>query len=70
MSAAKHADVLFVKIKPGPENDLHEYCKKEGIPHVLFPNFSQALADVKAIVTGEKTKEEVLAKGQDLLEER
>ncbi|KAH7345297.1 HAD-like domain-containing protein [Rhizoctonia solani] len=37
MSAAKHADVLFAKNdKPEGENDLAEYCKKEGIPHILF----------------------------------
>ncbi|KAL5498907.1 hypothetical protein ACEPAH_1425 [Sanghuangporus vaninii] len=63
MSAARHADVLFVKLKPDNENDLHEYCKREGIPHVLFSDFSHALNVVKAIVTGERTKEDVLKEG-------
>jgi 2-hydroxy-3-keto-5-methylthiopentenyl-1-phosphate phosphatase len=37
MSAAKHADVLFVKNdKPEGENDLAAYCVKEGIKHILF----------------------------------
>ncbi|EJC99157.1 uncharacterized protein FOMMEDRAFT_128226 [Fomitiporia mediterranea MF3/22] len=63
MSAARHADVLFVKLKGDNENDLHEYCKAEGIPHVLFTNFSNALEKVKTIVSGEKTKEEVLKDG-------
>ena len=63
MSAARHADVLFVKLKADNENDLHEYCKRENIPHVLFSDFSHALGAVKSIVSGEKTKEEVLEKG-------
>ena len=68
MSAAKHADVLFVKMKPDNENDLHAYCKREGIPHVLFASFADALRDVSAIVAGERTKEDILAHGQDILE--
>ncbi|OCB91904.1 hypothetical protein A7U60_g800 [Sanghuangporus baumii] len=63
MSAARHADVLFVKLKQDNENDLHEYCKREGIPHVLFSDFLHALNVVKAIVTGERTKEDVLKEG-------
>lgn len=63
MSAAKHADVLFVKQKGYGENDLAAYCNKEGIRHVLFPDFSHALPIVQAIVKGETTKEEVLQKG-------
>ncbi|KAI5119152.1 hypothetical protein M0805_005231 [Coniferiporia weirii] len=60
MSAARHADVLFVKLKADGENDLHEYCKAENIKHVLFRDFSQALNTVKSVVTGTHTKEEVL----------
>ena len=63
MSAARHADVLFVKLKADNENDLREYCKRENIPHVLFSDFSHALGAVKSIVSGEKTKEEILEKG-------
>ena len=43
MSAARHADVLFVKKKPGADNDLHAFCIREGIPHVLFEDFGRAL---------------------------
>lgn len=64
MSAARHADVLFVKLKADGENDLHEYCKRENIKHVLFSDFSHALGAVSSIVKGEKTKEEVLASGK------
>lgn len=62
MSAARHADVLFVKLKDDGENDLHTYCTNEGIPHLVFRNFEGALETVKSIVTGEHTKEEILAK--------
>ncbi|KAI0026798.1 HAD-like domain-containing protein [Vararia minispora EC-137] len=55
LSAARHADMLFVKTKPGGENDLAKYCKRENIPHVLFSDFSAALVAVKSVVSGEKT---------------
>ncbi|TFY74016.1 hypothetical protein EWM64_g9996 [Hericium alpestre] len=64
MSAARHADVLFVKTKDGPDNDLHKYCQREGIPHILFRDFSQAVPVVQDVVEGRKTKEEVLAAGK------
>lgn len=63
MSAARHADVLFVKEKPGGEDDLAAYCTREGIKHILFPDFSEATKVVKSVVEGEKTKEAVLEKG-------
>jgi len=58
LSAARHADVLFVKLKADGENDLHTFCVRNGIPHILFKEFDGALAIVKAIVAGETTKEE------------
>lgn len=64
MSAARHADVLFVKKPPGKESDLATYCAKEGIPHILFERFEQALPVVESIVKGETTKEDALKKGQ------
>jgi 2-hydroxy-3-keto-5-methylthiopentenyl-1-phosphate phosphatase len=64
MSAAKHADVLFVKQKPNKENDLREYCLTNKIAHILFNDFSEALNDVKAVVSGQYTKEDVLRKGE------
>lgn len=59
MSAAKHADVLFVKEKED-ENDLLEYVKKEGIRHIPFTQFGDALPIVESVVKGRKTVDEVL----------
>ncbi|KAF9066665.1 HAD-like domain-containing protein [Rhodocollybia butyracea] len=56
MSAAKHANVLFVKEKDYGENDLAAYCTKLGIKHILFSDFSKALP-------GEKSVNEVLSIG-------
>ncbi|KII87938.1 hypothetical protein PLICRDRAFT_42478 [Plicaturopsis crispa FD-325 SS-3] len=60
LSAAAHADVLFVKEKPYGENDLAAYCTKEGIKHILFKDFGEALPIVQSIVKGEKTVKEVM----------
>lgn len=59
MSAAKHADVLFVKAKDD-ENDLAAYCTKEGIKHIIFSDFSEALPIVESVVKGKKSVAEVL----------
>jgi len=64
ISAARHADILFAKKPPGRESDLATYCSREGIPHILFEDFSQALPIVQAVVRGDKTKEEVLKAGK------
>ncbi|KAF8730661.1 hypothetical protein AX14_005305 [Amanita brunnescens Koide BX004] len=64
ISAARHADVLFVKDKPDGDNDLATYCKQHGIRHILFEDFSKALNVVKAIVNGEKTLDEAFAAGR------
>ncbi|TFK82884.1 hypothetical protein K466DRAFT_529811 [Polyporus arcularius HHB13444] len=64
MSAARHADVLYVKQKPGGENDLAAFCNREGIPHIIFEDFSHALRSVSAIVEGKKTAQEALAEGR------
>ena len=61
MSAARHADILFVKEKADGENDLAAYCTREGIKHVLFSDFAHALPIVQSVVNGSKTVEEVLA---------
>lgn len=61
MSAAKHADVLFVKNdKPEGHNDLAVYVKKQGIKHILFKQFSEALPIVQSVVKREKTVQQVL----------
>lgn len=64
MSAAKHADVLFVKEKTDGENDLHTYCDQQGIKHILFADFSRALPVVQAVVDGSKSITEVLDAGR------
>jgi 2-hydroxy-3-keto-5-methylthiopentenyl-1-phosphate phosphatase len=63
ISAAKHADVLFVKDKEDGENDLHSYCNREGIKHILFRDFGNALPVVQSLVEGRKTVQEVLEQG-------
>lgn len=63
MSAAKHADVLFVKTKPGGDNDLAAYCNREGIRHILFQNFSEALPVVQSVVEGKRSVDEALTAG-------
>ena len=64
MSAARHADVLFVKNdKPKGENDLAAYAKKEGIKHILFKEFSDALPIVQSVVKGVVTVDQVLEEG-------
>ena len=60
ISAAKYADVLFVKTKEDGENDLSVYCQREGIKHILFADFSKALPTVESIVKGEQTIEDVI----------
>lgn len=60
MSAAKHADILFTKMKDDSENDLDVYCTKEGIPHIRFRNFSDAFPVVRDVVEGKKNVEEAL----------
>lgn len=36
MSAAKHADLLFVKEMANGDSDLAAYCKEQDIDHVSF----------------------------------
>lgn len=64
MSAARHADVLFVKQKGDGENDLAAYCTREGIPHILFEDFGKAQKIVKNVVEGRLTVKEALALGR------
>ena len=60
ISAAKHADLLFVKTELNGENDLAVYCQREGIKHVVFDKFSKVLPVVESIVKGTKTIQEVV----------
>lgn len=64
MSAARHANVLFVKQKEDGDNDLAAFCKREGIPHILFEDFGKALNAVKSVVEGEKSVQEILTIGR------
>lgn len=64
ISAAKHADILFVKQKDDGENDLATYCTRLGIRHILFTDFSKALPVVQSIVGGERSVEEALTIGK------
>lgn len=61
LSAARHADILFVKEKADGENDLATYCTTHGIAHILFPDFAKALAVVQSVVNSERTPAEALA---------
>ncbi|KAI0823489.1 HAD-like domain-containing protein [Trametes gibbosa] len=64
MSAARHADVLYVKTKEGGDNDLAAYCQRERIPHILFEDFGHALRSVCAIVEGKTSVKDALAAGK------
>ncbi|KAL1948673.1 hypothetical protein VTO73DRAFT_10479 [Trametes versicolor] len=64
MSAARHANVLYVKQKEGGDNDLAAYCRRESIPHILFEDFGHALRSVSAIVEGKKSAQDALAEGR------
>ncbi|KAF7764060.1 hypothetical protein Agabi119p4_8597 [Agaricus bisporus var. burnettii] len=59
ISAAKYADLLFVKSKAGGDNDLAAYCKREGLTHLIFEDFGKALPVVQSIVEGKKTIRDV-----------
>ncbi|KAG8216971.1 HAD-like domain-containing protein [Butyriboletus roseoflavus] len=63
LSAAQHADVLFVKVTGIDEKDnLKKHCDKAGIPYIPFLDFNVAKAIVGQIVRGEKTKDDFLVK--------
>ncbi|EPQ50908.1 hypothetical protein GLOTRDRAFT_118248 [Gloeophyllum trabeum ATCC 11539] len=64
MSAARHADLLFVKVKPDSDNDLAAYCRRERIPHVEFGDFAHALGVVREVVEGRAGVAQVLARGK------
>ncbi|EIW78175.1 HAD-like protein [Coniophora puteana RWD-64-598 SS2] len=49
MSAAKHADVLFVKLNEGTHNDLMRFCRQEGIHHIRVRSFAEALPVVQRV---------------------
>jgi len=63
MSAAQHADVLFVKMMQNGESDLARYCDNVGIKNIKFQDFSQALPIVQRIVARTISIEQALAIG-------
>jgi len=61
MSAAAHADLLFVKLTAEGQSDLARYCRKEHIKNVEFYDFTKVLARVQQVVRGEKSIKDILA---------
>ncbi|GAA5951847.1 hypothetical protein JCM21900_004164 [Sporobolomyces salmonicolor] len=61
LSAARAADLLFVKVVENHPNDLAVHCNREKIPYVPFAQFEQVRDVVSSVVQGEKTIEEHLA---------
>lgn len=61
MSAAAHADLLFVKLNADGHSDLSKYCIKEHIKHVEFYDFKKVLARVQEVVKGDRTIPQILA---------
>ncbi|CZT52246.1 related to Phosphoserine phosphatase [Rhynchosporium secalis] len=55
LSAAKETDLLFAKAG----RDLVTYCENESVPYTTFQNFSEILATVKDIVSGNNSLREV-----------
>lgn len=51
MSAARHADVLFVKDRK--DNDLKTYCDTHKIKYTLFKDWTVVKAMVEKIISGE-----------------
>lgn len=62
LSAAKAADLLFVKVVPGHTNDLAVHCDREKIPYVAFEHFEQVKEVVARLVEGKSTIQEELAR--------
>lgn len=55
LSAAKETDLLFAK----RGKDLVTICKRELIPFTQFDSFSDILSDIKNVLAGEKTVDEL-----------
>lgn len=60
MSAARHADVLFVKDKE--DNDLATYCKTNKIPYHLFRDWTIPKRMLEALMSGELKDDDVIQK--------
>ncbi|GJN89275.1 hypothetical protein Rhopal_002254-T1 [Rhodotorula paludigena] len=61
LSAARAADLLFVKVIPDHTNDLSVHCDREKIPYVAFETFDKVQEVVARVVSGQTTVEQELA---------
>ena len=59
LSAAKETDLLFAK----RGHDLVTYCVNENVPFFEFETWNTILEQVKSIVGGQKTVEQVSKEG-------
>lgn len=59
LSAARSADVLFVKVKEGTGNDLAKHCTREQIRHRTFESFLEVKEVVQSVVEGKVKAEDV-----------
>ncbi|SCZ98765.1 BZ3500_MvSof-1268-A1-R1_Chr3-1g05605 [Microbotryum saponariae] len=60
LSAARAADLLFVKVVPGHTNDLSVHCDREKIPYVAFEQFLQVKDAVADVIEKRATIEQLL----------
>ncbi|GAA6060522.1 hypothetical protein JCM10212_005603 [Sporobolomyces blumeae] len=60
LSAARAADLLFVKVIENHTNDLSVHCDREKIPYVPFSHFEQVRDAVKSVVEKQKSVDELL----------
>ncbi|GAA5971273.1 hypothetical protein JCM3765_000968 [Sporobolomyces pararoseus] len=60
LSAARAADLLFVKVIENHTNDLQVHCDREQIPYVPFSQFEQVKDVVKSVVDKEMTVQQHL----------
>jgi 2-hydroxy-3-keto-5-methylthiopentenyl-1-phosphate phosphatase len=60
LSAARAANLLFVKVIEGHTNDLSVHCIREKIPFVAFEQFLQVKATVESVILGGKSIESIL----------
>lgn len=66
LSAAKETDLLFAK----RGHDLVTYCVNENVPFFEFETWNTILEQVKSIVAGDKTVEQVSKEGIEAFAER
>ncbi|SCV74275.1 BQ2448_6707 [Microbotryum intermedium] len=60
LSAARAANLLFVKVIPGHTNDLSVHCDREQIPYVAFEQFLQVKDAVANVIEKRATIEQLL----------